>query len=62
MIADRVRMRKVKNREVGIEVMIHSLNFEYLKIYVGDGTVDPVGNPDTQDGEHWTLVHTTNGD
>ena len=65
MIADRVRMRKVKNREVGVgvEVTIHILNgFQYLDVYVGDGTVDPYGNPDVyEDGGHYTLVHTSNG-
>ena len=59
MIADRVRMRKVKNREVGVEVTIHSLNFQYLKIHVGDGTVDQYGNPTYVSAD--TLVHTTNG-
>ena len=62
MIADRVRMRKVKNREVGVgvEVTIHILNgFRYLNIHVGDGTLDQYGSPNYANAD--TLVHTSNG-
>ena len=62
MIADRVRMRKVKNREVGVEVevTIHISNsFRHLNIYVGDGTVDQYGSPNYASAD--TLVHSSNG-
>lgn len=58
MIADRVRMRKVKNREV--EVTIHILNgFRNLDIYVGDGTVDQYGDPSYASAD--TLVYKSTG-
>ncbi len=58
MLADRVRMGSGTKRK--IEVTIHTSNFEYLKIYVGDGTLDKLGNPDYLSAD--TLIYTTNGD